>query len=110
MDKALLVIIVAVVVVGAAVVLASGPWIFLGCDKIGKVCGNGEVVGRVGLRCEFAPCTPPSSLSVCETQPVMQIKDQCFMEYAEFVSNKAEDCAKISNDLVRQKCEEALNK
>ncbi len=106
----MILIIIVLTVVAMALVLSSGPWIFLGCTKEARVCGNGEVVGRVGLRCEFAPCTPPSSLSACETQPVRQIKDQCFKEYAEFVSRDAADCSKISYDLTRQECEDSFRK
>jgi len=42
------------------IVFAGVPAVHIACDKDAKLCSDGSTVGRVGPKCEFAPCSVPT--------------------------------------------------
>ena len=68
----LIIILVLVVLVGAGVWLTNPREVVeepVACTMEAKICPDGSAVGRVGPKCEFAPCPQVTATSTTTTTP-----------------------------------------
>ncbi len=102
----LLIIIILILIIFGFYYIYNYP--VFGCTKEARACPNGMGVGRVGFKCEFAPCELPSSLEECKQKEGFW-RDWCYRDYAVKVVSDANICNLIKRNYVENECFYLIN-